>query len=67
MGAVGRVVVSDTTEDVYLDLKGMSPQSFSMLLLMLKNGSVFFSCKTCYGESACLLSITELIMLHVTR
>lgn len=25
MGAVGRVVVSDTTEDVYLDLKGMSP------------------------------------------
>ncbi|KAF3591574.1 hypothetical protein DY000_02026104 [Brassica cretica] len=39
MGAVGRVVVSDTTEDVYLDLKGMSPQSFSMLLLMLKNGS----------------------------
>ena len=43
MGAVGRVVVSDTTEDVYLDLKGMLfPQSFFMLLLMFKMILYFF-------------------------
>uniref|UniRef100_M4F612 Uncharacterized protein n=1 Tax=Brassica campestris TaxID=3711 RepID=M4F612_BRACM len=41
MGAVGRVVVSDTTEDVFLDLKGMSPiplislASLFMLLLAM--------------------------------
>ncbi|KAF3563409.1 hypothetical protein DY000_02011350 [Brassica cretica] len=41
MGAVGRVVVSDTTQDVFLDLKGMSPiplislASLFMLLLAM--------------------------------
>ena len=39
MGAVGRVVVSDTTEDVFLDLKGMSPIPFislaSLFMLLL--------------------------------
>ncbi|KAG2240235.1 hypothetical protein Bca52824_090996 [Brassica carinata] len=45
MGAVGRVVVSDTNEDVYLDLKGMSPQSFFTLRLMFNNSSFFFLAK----------------------
>lgn len=31
MGAVGRVVVSDTTGDMYLDLKGMFPQIYISL------------------------------------
>lgn len=38
MGAVGRVVVSDTTEDVYLDLKGMFSQidiSLASLFMLL--------------------------------
>ncbi|KAJ4877564.1 DNA-binding protein BIN4 [Raphanus sativus] len=35
MGAVGRVVVSDTTEDMFFDLKGMSPPPPSISLASL--------------------------------
>ncbi|KAG5394363.1 hypothetical protein IGI04_024326 [Brassica rapa subsp. trilocularis] len=64
MGAVGRVVVSDTTEDVYLDLKGMLfPLSFFMHLLMFKMILYFFPAQHVI-EIQFMIGVSSLTVYH---